>query len=378
VLDRVPFSGLDEVPKASSIAAALHLKTSNVASNLTTKGKIQGLTSKFLIGKAHTCKSTLVFESILALLIYGLVFSPSIDGFVDAKAVQIFLTKNPVPTLLADTYHSIHHRTDKQGGTILCYAPLLYKWYTLHLPRLYLSKEKALYSEKIMSLAPTDVVWYNPTYDIGTIIDSCGAFANVALLGIHGGISYKPTLAKRPFGYPMKEKPRNIALESIFYHYHTDNKGMRDQFVKSWRTIQKKNNNQLGDKSDLTYETYTQWVIDRAVEYGMPYTLPRYLSSTTPKLPLPLPPNTQEKYQGKMVDLKRVCATWKRKYEEAMSQVEDRDVEILQHKHELLDKERQLIEKNVQIQAQSARLAQFISRKECMDFFAGVHPDFEE
>ena len=129
---------------------------------------------------------------------------------------------------------------------------------------------------------------------------------------------------------------------------------------------------------DLTYETYTQWVIDRAVEYRMPYPLPRYLSSTNPELPLPLLPSTQEKYQEKMADLNRVCNTWKRKYEEAMSEVGDKDVEILQFKHELLNKERQLIEKNAQIQAQSATLAQFISKKECMDFFAGAHPDFEE
>ena len=97
-----------------------------------------------------------------------------------------------------------------------------------------------------------------------------------------------------------------------------------------------------------------------------------------PRATFTLTPNTQEKYQGKMADLNRACPTWKRKYEESMSQVEDRDVEILQHKHELLNKERQLIEKNAQIQAQSARFAQFISRKECMDFFAGAHPDFEE
>ena len=79
-----------------------------------------------------------------------------------------------------------------------------------------------------------------------------------------------------------------------------------------------------------------------------------------------------------MADLNRVCTTWKRKYEEAMSEVGDKDVEILQLKHELLNKERQLIEKNAQIQAQSATLAQFISKKECMDFFAGADPDFEE
>jgi hypothetical protein len=153
---------------------------------------------------------------------------------------------------------------------------------------------------------------------------------------------------------------------------------MRDQFVKAWHTIRRKNSNQLGDKSDLTYETCTQWVIDRAAEHMMPYPLPRYLSSTTPELPLPLPPTTQEKYQEKMTDLSRVCGTWKRKYEEAMSKMEDKDVEILQHKHEILNKERQLIEKNAQIQAQSARLAQFISKKECMDFFAGAPLDFEQ
>ena len=79
-----------------------------------------------------------------------------------------------------------------------------------------------------MSLAPTNVVWYKPNDDIGTIIDSCGEFANVPLLDIHGGITYNPTLARCQFGYPMREKPRNIAPKGIFYHYHTDNKGMRD------------------------------------------------------------------------------------------------------------------------------------------------------
>ena len=48
------------------------------------------------------------FHSILALLIYGLLLFPNIDNFVDINAIKIFLTKNLVPTLLADTYHSIY------------------------------------------------------------------------------------------------------------------------------------------------------------------------------------------------------------------------------------------------------------------------------
>jgi len=182
VLEEVPFSGLKETLSASAIAKSLDLKTS----------EIQGLTSKFLLSKDYMCASTNqthAFESILALLIYGLVLFPNINGFVGANAIQIFLTKNPIPSLLADTYHSIHHRTMKQDGTILCCAPLLYKWYTMHLPQSYLSKEKGVYSEKIMALAPSEIVRYIPTYDSGTIIDSCGEFNNAPLIGVHGGIN---------------------------------------------------------------------------------------------------------------------------------------------------------------------------------------------
>ena len=46
-----------------------------------------------------------------------------------------FYQKNPVPTLLADTYHSIHELTLAGRGTILCCAPLLYRWIISHLPR---------------------------------------------------------------------------------------------------------------------------------------------------------------------------------------------------------------------------------------------------
>ena len=137
MFEEVPFSGLKEALSASAIAKALDLKTSEIAASLTPKANIEGLTSKFLLSKAYTCDSTNqthAFESIISLLIYGLVLFPNINDFVDANAIQIFLTKNLVPTLLADTYHSIHHRTMKQDGTILCCAALLYKWYTMHLP----------------------------------------------------------------------------------------------------------------------------------------------------------------------------------------------------------------------------------------------------
>ena len=95
-----------------------------------------------------------------------------------------------------------------------------------------------------MSLTATDVVWYNPVYDTGTIIDSCREFNNVPQLGIGRGISYTPVLARRQFGYPLKQKPLGFHIERMYYHNQSDSKGMRDQVVRAWHTIHRKDSNQ--------------------------------------------------------------------------------------------------------------------------------------
>lgn len=62
------------------------------------------------------------FEAIFSLLIYGIVLFLNIDDFVDVNVVGIFLIGNPIPILLGDAYHSIHHKTKKGGWTIICCA----------------------------------------------------------------------------------------------------------------------------------------------------------------------------------------------------------------------------------------------------------------
>lgn len=59
---------------------------------------------------------------------------PSMEEFVDIASINIFLSKNPDPTFIADTYYSIHTWTKKKKGTIMCCVPLLYKWFLSHLP----------------------------------------------------------------------------------------------------------------------------------------------------------------------------------------------------------------------------------------------------
>ncbi|XP_050889505.1 uncharacterized protein LOC127094758 [Lathyrus oleraceus] len=137
VSDRVPFSMVEGILESQIIVEAIHMRKSYINANLTVKGGIRGLTSKFLFEKAFSfanAGSMVVFENIISLLICGLVLFPNIDNFVDVNAMRIFLIRNSVPTLLGDTYFSIHHRNSKEGGTIVCCVSLLYKWFILHFP----------------------------------------------------------------------------------------------------------------------------------------------------------------------------------------------------------------------------------------------------
>ncbi|KAI5419130.1 hypothetical protein KIW84_043356 [Lathyrus oleraceus] len=195
ILDQVPFSGLESIPSARDIASLLHIDEDLIRANLTTKGGIQGFPSEFLIAQATfygKAMSEDAFEALFALLIYGLVLFPNFDKFVDMNAIRIFSVLNPVPTLLGDTYVSLHLRNMKNGGVIVCCLPLLYKWFISHLPQTVAFKENKgclRWSQRLMSLTNDDITWYDRVYDTVQIIDYCGEFPNVPLLGTCGGIT---------------------------------------------------------------------------------------------------------------------------------------------------------------------------------------------
>jgi hypothetical protein len=196
IAKETPFAGLENAPTPLTIAKDLHLKTTDVSKNLVTKAHIRGFTSKYLLEKANletTCQDTL--EAILALLIYGLILFPHLDDFMDMNAIVIFCSKNPVPTLLADTYHAIHDRSGKGRGYILCCVPLLYRWFISHLPKSFHDNPgNWTISQQIMALTPNDVVWLTPAARVKEIIFGGGKFLNVPLLGTRGGINYNPEL----------------------------------------------------------------------------------------------------------------------------------------------------------------------------------------
>ncbi|XP_050878232.1 uncharacterized protein LOC127082053 [Lathyrus oleraceus] len=167
IKNQVPYICTKELPKYQDLAEALHMGKKEIELNLKPKGGIHGFTSKFLADKviAFTkARSWTTFNTNLALLIYMIVLFPNMEEFVDLDAIHIFLTRNPIPTLLTDTYYSIHVRTQKKKGTIVCYTPLLYRWFILYLPNkgpFVKNKDNLNWSQRIMSLKAEDIPWYS-------------------------------------------------------------------------------------------------------------------------------------------------------------------------------------------------------------------------
>ncbi|KAI5440575.1 hypothetical protein KIW84_010163 [Lathyrus oleraceus] len=154
----------------------------------------------------------------------------------------------------------------------------MYKWFISHLPQTVAFKENKgclRWSTRLMSLTNDDISWYDRAYDTVQIIDSCGEFSNVPLLGTCGGISYNPILARRQLGFPLKDKPNNILLEGVFFQEGKDPQGLKARMVRAWRKIHKKGRSELGPKNCIALEPYTTWVRKRASEYLMPYEYPR-------------------------------------------------------------------------------------------------------
>ena len=56
------------------------------------------------------------------------------------------------------------------------------------------------------------------------VIDHCGGYPNVPLLGIIGGITYNPSLAFPQFGRARRDGLHELLLEDIVFDYKEDDR----------------------------------------------------------------------------------------------------------------------------------------------------------
>ena len=125
ILNQLPFNGTERDPNLEEIDQALH--SSDVTTHWETRSGVKGFLAMFLFEKAQSCWNSLnlqAFEEIVALLIYGMVLFPNPDQLLDVNTVKIFISRNPVPTLLGDILHSVHTHTMRRRGVLICCTPL--------------------------------------------------------------------------------------------------------------------------------------------------------------------------------------------------------------------------------------------------------------
>ncbi|KAI5436103.1 hypothetical protein KIW84_022519 [Lathyrus oleraceus] len=238
ISDKVPFSGLEEIPRSHIRAEALHLKKSEIEAHWVKKGGMFGLTSEFLIGKATVfaqAGSVDAFKAIFVLLIYSLALFPNIDSVVDANAIRLILIGNHVPTLLGEMYFSLHLRTCKGGGTIVYHVPLLYKWFISHLPHTpaFLENKQCLrWSQRLMFITNDDIIWYDYALSSVDIIDSCGEFSNVPLIALE---AYTTWVKKRTLELKMSyacERPMSLVVAEPLTLSNQDVEELEDALTK--------------------------------------------------------------------------------------------------------------------------------------------------
>ena len=123
---------------------------------------------------------------------------------------------------------------------------------------------------RIMSLAHTDIIWSTKDMEEVVVIDRCGEYPNVPLLGIRGGITYNPCLALRQFGRTRRDGPHELLLTGIVFDFMGDVEGHRRRFIRAWNKVHKSDPHELGMKTSLPMQPYLRWVQARAQKLGMP------------------------------------------------------------------------------------------------------------
>ncbi|XP_050919480.1 uncharacterized protein LOC127137027 [Lathyrus oleraceus] len=300
-----PFLKLEEEVGPKKIVLALSINVPIVLANWVEKGGFKGFSMRFLEELALKFKKEgnwNTFYVVLALLIHGIVLFPNVEKFVDHVAVEVFLSGNPVPFLLANIYHALHARHEKRGGTLLCCAPLFYTWFMQHMPEKgHFMANELKYPQRLASLTASSIRWYIREWETPYIIVSCGEFPNVPLLGTKGCINYNPMLSRMQHSYSMDGLPEVKNLQPfVLFDIQASNPDVR-VIRKAWLKIVRKSK-EFGKINTLVKEPYTRWVKKRVEEIHLPFI---FNASAFPKVPesKPIFPKEMEKLVAKVKEL---------------------------------------------------------------------------
>jgi len=138
---RKPYLFTRFYPSLARISKIVQISAQELDHRKQVKNGVVGIPRKYLEAKARILAGKGEWApiiDILALLIFGGVLFPNVDGLVDLAAIDVFLAyhnhkKSPVVAMLADLYDTFDRRCEERNARIVCCTPALYVWLVSHL-----------------------------------------------------------------------------------------------------------------------------------------------------------------------------------------------------------------------------------------------------
>ncbi|KAH1242356.1 hypothetical protein GmHk_07G019706 [Glycine max] len=274
------FSGF--YPSLARISKIFQISAQELDHGKQVRNGVVGIPRKCLEAKARTLAGRgewAPFIDVLALLIFGGVLFPNMDGLVDLVAIDAFLAhhdhkESPVVAMLADLYDTFDRRCEKSSTRIVCCIPALYVWLVSHFFRQEVRQACPLESHRsctekggtnwdrlLANKERASVNWF-PRWKEGRtgVLISCKGFPNVPLMGTRGCISYNPVLAIRQLGYPMRGAPLEEELAPIISRgFNKTNVETLQKVRKAWEVVQKKDK-ELSGSNNGPIGGYRRWL----------------------------------------------------------------------------------------------------------------------
>ena len=145
------------------------------------------------------------FIDVLALLVFGFILFPNVDGLVDLATIDVFLAyhyskESPAIVVLADAYDMFDQRCEKSSARIDCCTPALYVWLVAHIfhhesrpvcplqgHRMCAKKGKANCEQLWAGMVGSSVHWFPQWKEGGAgVLCSCEGFPNIPLMETRG------------------------------------------------------------------------------------------------------------------------------------------------------------------------------------------------
>ncbi|KAL5137782.1 hypothetical protein HKD37_10G028099 [Glycine soja] len=279
---RKPYLSSGCLPSLSRIATVVKDSARGLDRIKQTRNGIAGLPQKYLEDKARGMANQgdwVPFMDVLALLIFGVVLFPNVDGLVDLAAIDAFLAyhhskESPVVAILADLFDTFDRRCEKSSARIICCLPALCVWLVSHLfqqdtrhpcpllsHRSCTEKRRIDWDQLLAGIGGRTISWF-PRWKEGKegVLFSCGRYPNIPLVGTRGCINYNPALAIRQLGYPMRGAPTEESMSPFLVRdFGAQNSKTIQRIHKAWETPLKKDQELRGIRNGII-GGYHEWL----------------------------------------------------------------------------------------------------------------------